>query len=54
MIVPTNAQLQAAVTAAKQEIKVVSPFYSSMISDSVLIPVVNAALTAGLNVKDKP
>jgi hypothetical protein len=52
MISPSHAQLSAALTAARKAIQDQSAFYSNMVSDEVLIPVVNQALIAALNVKE--
>jgi hypothetical protein len=51
MILPTAAQQAAAVEAARQAIANYSEWDSSMVPDSALASVVNAALTAALNVQ---
>jgi hypothetical protein len=50
MVHPTQAQLTAACTAARQAVENYSAFDSSMIPDSALQAVVSQALTAALNV----
>lgn len=49
-IQPTQAQLAAACTAARQAVENYSSFDSSMIPDDALQAVVSQALTAALNV----
>ena len=51
MILPTTAQLTAATQAARQAIENYSEFDSSMVPDSALTSVVEAALIAALNVQ---
>jgi len=51
MTLPTAAQQAAALQAARQAIQNYSEWDSSMVPDSALASVVNAALTAALNVK---
>ena len=54
MVKPTEAQLTAACTAARQAVENYSAFDSSMIPDSALQAVVSQALTAALNVPTNP
>ena len=51
MTLPTAAQQAAALQAARQAIQNYNEWDSSMVPDSALASVVNAALTAALNVK---